>query len=176
MRGLAFPSDTAVDRETSYEYGTPISNVDDIPIDPALGGAAIDPALMLPGEGTNVVPVEAPLVVSSTRRVVHCIPTLRRSLTYSLLLPSHLPKTNFLHPNRHFQKNTASDNTLKALTATHSPPNSLYHLSSLLNKNNLSHPRHRRNPSEGEKYNEKRSAASVEEMRRGTRLENQNPC
>ncbi|PPQ98341.1 hypothetical protein CVT26_013597 [Gymnopilus dilepis] len=65
MRGLAFPSDTAVDRETSYEYGTPISNVDDIPIDPALGGAAIDPALMLPGEGTNVVPVEAPLVITN---------------------------------------------------------------------------------------------------------------
>ena len=47
MRGLAFPTNAIVDRETSYEYGTPISNVDEIPIDPALSGAPIDPALMI---------------------------------------------------------------------------------------------------------------------------------
>lgn len=41
MRGLAFPSNTASDRETSYEYGTPARNLDDIPIDPALGGPEI---------------------------------------------------------------------------------------------------------------------------------------
>ncbi|KAI0058778.1 hypothetical protein BV25DRAFT_1890871 [Artomyces pyxidatus] len=45
MRGLPFPQGAAFDRETSYEYGTPISNVDEIPIDPALAGPPIDPAL-----------------------------------------------------------------------------------------------------------------------------------
>jgi hypothetical protein len=47
MRGLPFPSNATFDRETSYaDYGTPLTNVDDIPIDPALGGPAIDPAIM----------------------------------------------------------------------------------------------------------------------------------
>jgi hypothetical protein len=36
MRGLPFPQDAAFERETSYEYGTPASNFDEIPIDPAL--------------------------------------------------------------------------------------------------------------------------------------------
>jgi hypothetical protein len=47
MRGLPFPSNVVFDRETSYEYGTPVANVDDIPIDPALVGPPIDPALMI---------------------------------------------------------------------------------------------------------------------------------
>jgi hypothetical protein len=55
MRGLAFPTNTVVDREPSYEYGTPISNVDEIPIDPALSGAPIDPALMIENSSTNFV-------------------------------------------------------------------------------------------------------------------------
>ncbi|KAG5653382.1 hypothetical protein H0H81_000769 [Sphagnurus paluster] len=46
MRGLAFPVNVAFDRETSYEYGTPVANPDDIPIDPALADPAIDPALI----------------------------------------------------------------------------------------------------------------------------------
>ena len=45
MRGLPFPQDAAFERETSYEYGTPASNFDDIPIDPALADPSIDPAL-----------------------------------------------------------------------------------------------------------------------------------
>jgi hypothetical protein len=45
MRGLPFPQDAAFERETSYEYGTPTSNLDDIPIDPALADPLIDPAL-----------------------------------------------------------------------------------------------------------------------------------
>jgi hypothetical protein len=45
MRGLPFPQDAAFERETSYEYGTPASNFDDIPIDPALADPLIDPAL-----------------------------------------------------------------------------------------------------------------------------------
>lgn len=55
MRGLAFPTNTVIDREASYEYGTPISNVDEIPIDPALGGAPIDPARMVEDSSTNFV-------------------------------------------------------------------------------------------------------------------------
>ena len=45
MRGLAFPSSAISDREPSYENGTP-NNLEDIPIDPALSGPAIDPALI----------------------------------------------------------------------------------------------------------------------------------
>ncbi|TFY75592.1 hypothetical protein EWM64_g8421, partial [Hericium alpestre] len=45
MRTLPFPSEPAFAREVSYEYGTPASNTDDIPIDPALAGPPIDPAL-----------------------------------------------------------------------------------------------------------------------------------
>ncbi|KAF9000600.1 hypothetical protein BDQ17DRAFT_1245247 [Cyathus striatus] len=44
MRGLAFPSNATFNRETSYEYGTPTSNIDDIPIDPALATVETDPA------------------------------------------------------------------------------------------------------------------------------------
>ena len=57
MRGLAFPTNTVIDREASYEYGTPISNVDEIPIDPALSGAPIDPALMIEDSSTSFVQV-----------------------------------------------------------------------------------------------------------------------
>lgn len=45
MTGLAFPSDANFNREASYEDGTPFSNDDDIPIDPALTGQ-LDPALI----------------------------------------------------------------------------------------------------------------------------------
>jgi hypothetical protein len=45
MTGLAFPTDAKIVREASDEDGTPTSNADDIPIDPALTGA-LDPALM----------------------------------------------------------------------------------------------------------------------------------
>jgi hypothetical protein len=57
MRGLAFPPNADIDRETSHEYGTPISNVDDIPIDPALEGTFIDPILISEGGGINGVKV-----------------------------------------------------------------------------------------------------------------------
>lgn len=56
MRGLAFPSNAVFDREVSYDrdYGTPRSNnADTIPIDPALSGNAIDPAIA--GEGKGMV-------------------------------------------------------------------------------------------------------------------------
>ena len=46
MRGLPFPSNALFDREAASERGTPFSNADDIPIDPALAGpSAIDPAI-----------------------------------------------------------------------------------------------------------------------------------
>ncbi|KAF9484353.1 hypothetical protein BDN70DRAFT_917724 [Pholiota conissans] len=65
MRGLAFPTTVPADREASYEYGTPISNsnVDDIPIDPALSEPPIDPALMMdsaPPNGLQPPPVPTP--------------------------------------------------------------------------------------------------------------------
>ncbi|KAF8558205.1 hypothetical protein OG21DRAFT_1595586 [Imleria badia] len=46
MRGLPFPTNALFDREAASEHGTPFSNVDDIPIDPALAGAPpVDPAI-----------------------------------------------------------------------------------------------------------------------------------
>ena len=56
MRGLAFPSNVAFVREMSHDYGSPFPNGDNIPIDPALGGLAIDPAIM--GEVNNAVHVQ----------------------------------------------------------------------------------------------------------------------
>ena len=48
MRGLACPEAAEFEREESYENGTPFSssNADDIPIDPALSGIPLDPALL----------------------------------------------------------------------------------------------------------------------------------
>lgn len=49
MRGLAFPSNAVYNRDVSYdrEHDTPQGdNNDAIPIDPALSGNAIDPAIM----------------------------------------------------------------------------------------------------------------------------------
>ncbi|KAF8624525.1 hypothetical protein AX15_005836 [Amanita polypyramis BW_CC] len=57
MRGLAFPTSAISDREPSYEYGTP-NPVENIPIDPALGGPAIDPALMVDDAGPSAVQIQ----------------------------------------------------------------------------------------------------------------------
>jgi hypothetical protein len=67
MRGLPFPQDAAFERETSYEYGTPASNLDEIPIDPALADPPIDPALQLHSVKIDPDQVRVPLY-HSTRR------------------------------------------------------------------------------------------------------------
>ena len=86
MRGLAFPPNAAADREPSYdEFGTPISNVDEIPIDPALSETPIDPALMTEDAITGLVTVNLPPVVSITRRVVN-MRNAPKLLTSTLLL------------------------------------------------------------------------------------------
>ncbi|KAF5341910.1 hypothetical protein D9611_001573 [Ephemerocybe angulata] len=54
MTGLAFPSDANFNREASYEDGTPISNGDDIPIDPALM-EDVDPKLIAQENNTENV-------------------------------------------------------------------------------------------------------------------------
>lgn len=41
MRGLPFPPNALFDRETTSDVGSPFSNVDDIPIDPALAGTPL---------------------------------------------------------------------------------------------------------------------------------------
>jgi hypothetical protein len=53
MRGLAFPSNAVFEREPSHEYGSPFAGGGDIPIDPALGGPAIDPEIT--GESDAIV-------------------------------------------------------------------------------------------------------------------------
>ncbi|KAJ7650711.1 hypothetical protein FB45DRAFT_730073 [Roridomyces roridus] len=66
MRALAIPTSAeVVDWSPSNEYGTPFSNNDDIPIDPALGGTPIDPALLPPDpslihNNTELYPQHAP--------------------------------------------------------------------------------------------------------------------
>lgn len=72
MRGLAIPSES--DREQSNEYGTPFSPNDDtnIPIDPALGGTPIDPALFendAEDQVHQVGPNNLAKIVLNTRRV-----------------------------------------------------------------------------------------------------------
>lgn len=57
MRGLAFPSNAISDRELSYENGTP-NSVEDIPIDPALGGPAIDPVFIAEGALASVAEIK----------------------------------------------------------------------------------------------------------------------
>ncbi|KAF9223489.1 hypothetical protein BS17DRAFT_767339 [Gyrodon lividus] len=52
MRGLPFPTNAIFELETTSEHGTPFSNVEDIPIDPALAcDPAIDPAIA--GDGNE---------------------------------------------------------------------------------------------------------------------------
>ena len=67
MRGLPFPQDAAFERETSYEYGTPASNFDEIPIDPALADPPIDPALQLFPIKLDPDQVRVPLYPHATR-------------------------------------------------------------------------------------------------------------
>lgn len=102
MRGLAFPPNAPGDREASYEYGTPISNVDDIPIDPALGGAPIDPALIMEPHPINVVFPNAPQV--GVQRDASWSPHPKLGSHHSL--PPFLPQTThpenpYLHQQLH---------------------------------------------------------------------------
>ncbi|KAJ3525042.1 hypothetical protein NM688_g8463 [Phlebia brevispora] len=46
MRGLNFPNVALYERAESEDQGTPFSHGDDIPIDPALAGLPLDPALL----------------------------------------------------------------------------------------------------------------------------------
>ena len=46
MRGLPFPNAAVYELAESEDQGTPFSPGDDIPIDPALTGLQLDPALL----------------------------------------------------------------------------------------------------------------------------------
>lgn len=46
MRGLTFPNAALYEPADSEDQGTPFSYGDDIPIDPALTGLPLDPALL----------------------------------------------------------------------------------------------------------------------------------
>ncbi|KAF9237605.1 hypothetical protein BU15DRAFT_88618 [Melanogaster broomeanus] len=73
MRGLPFPTNAIFDRETTSEHGTPFSNVDDIPIDPALaGGPAIDTAIAGDGNGHPDSPQQPqPIVIQEQSAPPH---------------------------------------------------------------------------------------------------------
>ncbi|KAG6332467.1 hypothetical protein ID866_6623 [Astraeus odoratus] len=64
MRGLPFPPPAPFDRESTSELGTPFSNVDDIPIDPALAGtpAADSPFWRDPDDPSHVPTKLQPVV------------------------------------------------------------------------------------------------------------------
>jgi hypothetical protein len=57
MRGLAFPSNAVYNREPSYDGPPRNNNADAIPIDPALSGPAIDPAITEEESEINEEPV-----------------------------------------------------------------------------------------------------------------------
>lgn len=60
MSGLAFPAGPAFHRPEPYNQGSPYTSGDDIPIDPALSGPQVDPALL--GEGESLATVEVSLL------------------------------------------------------------------------------------------------------------------
>jgi hypothetical protein len=57
MRGLAFPSNAVYNREASYDGAPQHNNLDTIPIDPALSGSVIDPAIAEEESRINDEPV-----------------------------------------------------------------------------------------------------------------------
>lgn len=67
MRGLAFPTNAHSDRETSYEDGTTATNVDDIPIDPALGGGPLEQLLDVVNDEEVYLQVRTRFVFIQTR-------------------------------------------------------------------------------------------------------------
>ncbi|KAG9315248.1 acyl-CoA N-acyltransferase [Chiua virens] len=81
MRGLPFPTNALFVPEPPSEHGTPASNQDDIPIDPALAAvSSIDPAIAtdgnaLPGASHQVSPSLAPTrdsqSTANASRVLH---------------------------------------------------------------------------------------------------------
>ena len=77
MTGLAFPTDAKIVREASEEDGTPTSNVDDIPIDPALTGA-LDPMLMAESDPPmKLEQVSLPCSILSARRRLERVASCR---------------------------------------------------------------------------------------------------
>ena len=71
MRGLPFPTSAQYNRELSHEYGSPINAVDPIPIDPALRGLAVDPAIVKDpaGEENSTVLLQVSLLILNTVQV-----------------------------------------------------------------------------------------------------------
>jgi hypothetical protein len=147
MRGLAFPTNAPVDREPSYEYGTPISNVDDIPIDPALGGAAIDPALMMEPHPINVVQLNAPQVGVQRDASWSLYPKLRTHFTHISLFSHRCSRKIHTFTTNHLHRTTIrSGSTQKVRRATRLHRRCPHHISQSRNS-----PLHRlRSPSGNE--------------------------
>lgn len=61
MRGLPFPNAALYDRADSDDQGTPFSQGDDIPIDPALAALPLDPALLGHDPTVRDTPVSTPV-------------------------------------------------------------------------------------------------------------------
>jgi hypothetical protein len=67
MRGLPFPSSAQFDREPSDDHGSPSNLVNDIPIDPALEGPAVDPVVV--SEGVNPLAAHVSAFIFDCSRV-----------------------------------------------------------------------------------------------------------
>ena len=80
MRGLAFPTDPIHQRDYSAERETPhLNGAQQIPIDPALVGPTVDPAIVTHGEANQSAFVR-PFFSSSSPISVIGLPSLRREI------------------------------------------------------------------------------------------------
>ena len=78
MRGLAFPTDPINQRDYSAERETPhLNGAQEIPIDPALAGPTVDPA-MVTHDGTNWTAFVRLFFFPSPPNFVIGLPPLRR--------------------------------------------------------------------------------------------------
>jgi hypothetical protein len=80
MRGLAFPTDPINPRDYSAERETPYLNgAQQIPIDPALVGPMVDPAIVTQSEANSSTSVRPFFRPSSPKSVIGS-PSLRREI------------------------------------------------------------------------------------------------
>jgi hypothetical protein len=135
MRGLAFPSNAVYNREVSYDGPQQNNTPDTIPIDPALSGTAIDPAITEEECVLNEAPVGTFISCywfdARTRLTALA---QRNSLTLSVYLTTVLSRRKF-PDNQPMNHNTLKvrGNILKDLRVTRSRPSHPRHIYQLWN-------------------------------------------
>ncbi|KAJ2916591.1 hypothetical protein MD484_g3796, partial [Candolleomyces efflorescens] len=94
--------DANFNREASYEDGTPISNDDDIPIDPALTGA-LDPTLMAESKATMKIEQTSKLTDSNFQQPQQQIPQ------HDPYISQHFPDTSEIDKVRQYSQGPQGD-------------------------------------------------------------------